>query len=368
MKLRNYLLLANLVSITAMVAVLLVFYNYMLVSTAQLIWLMIAALAAGCASALLHFIMMRPVERAVHRLGAASTEFASGHLFIRVPVAGSAELKQLAEQFNVMGEKLENSFEQIKASEQSRRELVANLAHDLRTPLAAVQSYVEALEDGVVQDEETVRRYLATIRQESIRLGGLIRSLMELSTMDGTERKHEAVPVLMDDILMKSLTPFSKALESKGLELDVKLPDQPLYCRVVPDQVQRILQNLLENAIRYSPPHGVISIAAGECSGPMLCISVADQGPGIPDQEKERIFERFYRIDRSRNRAEGGAGLGLAIAKSFVLEQKGEIGVKDRPGGGSIFWFTLPKLSNTIDEGTHTIEGAGKNAIDKEEG
>lgn len=344
MKLRNYLLIANLISILTIVVVLLVFYNYMLLSSEQLILLTIAAIAAGCVAAGFHLLIMRPVVDAVRRIGAAATEFASGALRTRVPVVGPVELKVLAEQFNAMGTELEESFRQVKASETSRRELVANLAHDLRTPLASVQSYVEALEDGVVEDEETFRRYLGTIRSESLRLGALIQDLFELSVLDAEQRTQaqEAVSALLDDVLVELLPRFAKPLEDKALDLQVKLPEQFLPCRMVPQQVQRILQNLLENAIRHSPSGGTIGIEVSAARG-FVQVRVTDQGKGVPDQEKEQIFERFYRLDRSRSRIGGGSGLGLAIAKSLVLQQGGEIGVFNRPEGGSCFWFTLPK-------------------------
>lgn len=351
MKLNNYLILANLISIAAIVSVLFIFYSYMLLSSQQLLMLSIAAIAAGCVSAGLHFFIMRPVVSAVLRMGTATAEFASGALRTRVPVVGPVELKVLAEQFNLMGTKLEESFHQVKASEKSRRELVANLAHDLRTPLASVQSYVEALEDGVVEDEETFRRYLATIRSESLRLGTLIQDLFELSTLDAEERSQEAVSALLDDVLIELLPRFAKLLEDKSLDLQVKLPEQFLRCQMVPQQVQRIIQNLLENAIRHSPSNGIIGIEVDDVPKGFVRVSVTDQGKGVPDQAKEQIFERFYRLDRSRSRSEGGSGLGLAIAKSLVLQQGGEIGVINRPGGGSCFWFTLPKGDSLREAG-----------------
>ena len=129
---------------------------------------------------MLHFILVRPVERAVLRIGEGSARIAEGDFGARVALVGPIELKQLAGQFNDMGSKLEASFEQLQAAENTRRELVANMAHDLRTPLASLQAYAEALEDGVVQDEATVRRYMGTIRTETIRLGRLMQQLFEL--------------------------------------------------------------------------------------------------------------------------------------------------------------------------------------------
>ncbi len=170
-------------------------------------------------------------------------------------LVGPIELKQLAGQFNDMGSKLEASFEQLQAAENTRRGLVANMAHDLRTPLASLQAYAEALEDGVVQDEATVRRYMGTIRTETIRLGRLMQQLFELSTLDaghdaGNGPMHDEAHgrtelCLLEDALVELLPRFGPPLEAKSIILEVRVPEQPLACLLSSQSLQRILQNLL---------------------------------------------------------------------------------------------------------------------------
>lgn len=346
MKLRTYLLLANLLSIAMIILLLLAFYRYMLLNKEQFVWLTVASIGAGLVSALLHFVLVRPLEASVKRIGEGAKRIAEGDLKARVEYTGLKEFRQLADRFNHMGDSLEASFKQVSAAEAAQRELVANMAHDLRTPLASVQSYVEALEDDVIQDEATFRQYLATIRTETVRLGELIQDLFELSTLESAKQETEEFKIsVAEDVLIELLPRFVKPCEAKSLQLKVELPDRPLKLRMAPRHLERVLQNSLENAVRYSPKGGTISCSAVEVDGGpasgWIRFAIEDQGPGIPPEERERIFERFYRSDRSRNRESGGAGLGLSIAKRLVEQYGGEIGVVESETGGSTFWFTV---------------------------
>jgi len=349
MKLRTYLLLANMISIAFIIIVLVAFYRYMLLSMEQFVWLTTATVGAGVVSALLHFLLLRPLEASVRRVGEGAGRIAAGDLQARIQPSGLKEFKQLAGQFNHMGSSLEESFRQVKAAESAQRELVANMAHDLRTPLASVQSYVEALEDNVIQDEGTFRKYLATIRSETVRLGNLIQDLFELSTLDGPKQEPEELRLsVVEDVLVELLPRFTKPIEQKLLQLEVKLPDRPVRIQIAPRHLQRILQNLLENAIRYSPRGGNLILTAEEVEdslGAQIQFTISDEGEGVPTEEAERIFERFYRSDRSRSREGGGAGLGLSIAKLLVEQYEGRIGVRQGVQQGSEFWFTLKQVS-----------------------
>lgn len=352
MKLRSYLLLANMISIVFIIILLLIFFQYMLLSKQQFIWLTLASVGAGGVSALLHFMLIRPLEASVRRVGEGAGKIAAGDLQFRVAHTGLKEFRQLADQFNHMGLSLEKSFRQLKAAESAQRELVANMAHDLRTPLAAVQSYVEAIEDGVIQDEETFRRYLSTIRSETVRLGELIEDLFELSTLDAVKREpKEHKLAVAEDVLVDLLPRFTRQLEFKGLQLEVLLPERSLRLMIPSNHLQRIFQNLLENAVRHSPQDGMITIKADEVykgTEKEIRFTVSDSGAGVPEGEEERIFERFYRLDRSRSRESGGAGLGLAIAKLLVEQYDGQIGVHSSAEQGSVFWFTVRETDGRV--------------------
>ena len=349
MKLRTYLLLANSMSIAFIIIVLVAFYRYMLLSMEQFVWLSTATMGAGVVSALLHFLFMRPLEASVRRVKEGAAQIAAGDLKARIDHTGLVEFKQLADQFNHMGSSLEHSFQQVKAAESAQRELVANMAHDLRTPLASVQSYVEALEDDIIQDDQTFRKYLSTIRTETVRLGHFIQDLFELSTLDGIKKESDELQLsVVEDVLVDLLPGFTKPIENKSLDFIVKLPDYPVSVHITPKHLQRILQNLLENAIRHTPIKGMLTLSVEEVEDELVNLirfKISDEGEGVPACEREKIFERFYRSDRSRSREGGGAGLGLSIAKLLVEQYEGQIGIQEASGQGSVFWFTLKEAA-----------------------
>lgn len=346
-KLRTYIMLANALSLAVVLALLFFCYSRMLLEAETFFWLSGATLAAGLLSFALHYMLIRPLERSLNRIGEASREIASGLLGVEVPIVGTAEFRQLAERFNGMSRQLETSFARLRQAETSRRELVANVAHDLRTPLALLQSHAEALQDGLIQDRDELDRYLDTIRSESVRLGSLVQDLFELSRLDAGAIEFMPEPVDLEDVLVAALNAYAPRLEAKRLEVRVSLPEpSPLVLATV-SGVRRIVGNLLDNAVRHSPEGAGIRISAERAGGSMLIVRMQDEGPGVPADEQERIFERFYRGDAARRRDGSGGGLGLAIAKSLAEMQGGEIGVDVAPSGsGSIFWFTVP-LANT---------------------
>lgn len=197
------------------------------------------------------------------------------------------------------------------------------------------------MEDDVIKDKETFQRYLNTIRLETKRLGGLIQDLFELSSLEAQGEVFDPQPCHVDELLLSTLESFSFHLAEKTLNVEIDLPDKLPAAVMMPAQMKRVLSNLLQNAIQYSSIEGKIILAAEE-KGPFIRISVTDEGEGIEAEETSRIFERFYRIDKSRSKSNGGAGLGLAIAQSIVELHGGEIGVQSTKGEGSCFWFTLP--------------------------
>jgi signal transduction histidine kinase len=206
------------------------------------------------------------------------------------------------------------------------------------------------LEDDVIQDRRTFERYLQTIRLETTRLNGLIQELFKLSQLDagGTEFTPELYHV--DHLLLDGLQSLAFHLEEKQLQVNVDLPDCLPPVAIMPQEMKRVLSNILHNAIRYSPVGGIIHIKGEQQSEKYVQLHIQDDGEGIEDQDRSRIFDRFYRADPSRNRHSGGAGLGLAIAKSIVQLHGGTIGVESQLGRGSCFSFTLPIYQGNLQE------------------
>ncbi|WP_245987860.1 sensor histidine kinase [Cohnella lupini] len=340
-KLKTYLLMTNAISIAVILGFLFFCYSRMLLDVSTLYWLGGATLLAGALSFVLNFVLIRPLEKSVTRIGDVAGDIASGKLGMEVPIVGPTEFRQLAERFNSMSRQLKASFEQIQQSENSRRELVANVAHDLRTPLALLQSHAEAIQDGLVQEEER-HKYLQTIRLEAIRLGALVQHLFELSRIDAGQEPFVPHRVALEDVLVQTLNAFAPSLEKKNLQVNVQLPEHSPIVLSMETYLRRILGNLLDNAIRHSPIGARLVFSAEYGLNDELIIRLEDEGDGIAELDRERVFERFYRTDHSRKRDGSGSGLGLAIARSLVERQGGRIGVNPAERGGSVFWFTVP--------------------------
>jgi signal transduction histidine kinase len=280
---------------------------------------------------------LRQIVQAVRRLG-------SGDLATRVHLSRRDELAQLAEVLNGMAEQLETGFVRERELEQARRELIAAISHDLRTPLASIRVMVEGMVDGVVDDEATVQRYLQTIHSEVDKLTQLINDLFELSQIDaGALELHlELVPV--EELIADTVSSMAPQSEQKGLKLSSEA-EKPLPAVMVdPLRIQRVLANLVQNALRHTPADGTIFIRARDV-GSAVQVDVCDSGEGLPEGELGRVFERFYRADRSRSRGSGGAGLGLSIAKGIVEAHGGRIWAHNNDGQGATFSFTLPRDS-----------------------
>ncbi|MCK6073824.1 sensor histidine kinase [Paenibacillus silvae] len=341
MKLRTYLVVSSLTGIGVLLICLFVSYSKMLLTIEQFYWLSAISAGIGLFSFVLQYVLTKPLEKSIARITERTKRLAEGDFRTEVPLVGPQEFKLLAQQFNEMSSRLNESFDDLHHSESARRELIANVSHDLRTPLASIQAFVEALEDDVIKDEVTFQRYLNTIRLETKRLGGLIQDLFDLSSLEAKGEKFDPQPGHVDELLLSTLESFSFHLAEKQLNVEIDLPERLPAALMVPAQMKRVLSNLLQNAIQYSPVEGKIILTATqqeEC----IRIAVIDEGEGIDAEETACIFERFYRIDKSRSKNNGGAGIGLAIAKSIVEGHGGEIGVQSTKGAGSCFWFTLP--------------------------
>jgi two-component system, OmpR family, phosphate regulon sensor histidine kinase PhoR len=230
---------------------------------------------------------------------------------------------------------------ELRRLERARRDFAANVSHEFKTPLTAIQGFAETLLSGALEDKENSRRFLHIIRENAMRLGRLTDDLLKLAQIEAGKLELRLQPVAISEVIAPCLETTRPQADQKKIVLEADCgPDLPT---VNGDAVslQQALQNLIDNAVRYSPPGGRILVRA-YIEGSSLVISVTDHGPGIPKTEQERIFERFYRADAARSRESGGTGLGLSIAKHLVEAHKGRIQVQSEVGVGSTFSLLLP--------------------------
>lgn len=254
---------------------------------------------------------------------------------------GPGELARLARELDAAVARLAESRSEAAALEQSRRELVAWVSHDLRTPLAGIRAMVEALEDGVVDDRATIDRYHRTIGVEIDRLSSLVNDLFELSRIHAGALRLQLAPVALDEVLSDVVAGATLLARAKGVELTASLADSPVVKLAVPE-MGRAVQNLIDNAVRHTPRGGTIRIeVASDPESGCACLSVADSCGGIPERDLERVFELAYSGDVARTPGDGRAGLGLAVTRGLVEAQLGSVSVlnEDR---GCRFTIRLP--------------------------
>ncbi len=308
-----------------------------------LVSLAVAGLLALVVATLLGIGLSRRLASPVHRLEEAALAMAGGDLQQHVPVETPDELGELAIAFNVMAREVRESFAQQRA-------FVANASHELRTPLTNIKLRSEALLGGAADDARVRDRYLLEIDREADRLGRLASALLDLSRLDeaGPGQQAVAAPVDIRPLLRSVVEAIAPRASQAGLSLVADIPDTLPGVRVRPEDLEAIVVNLLDNALKYTPTGGKVRLAA-QANGSHCQISVADSGPGIPTEDLPHIFERFYRVDKARSRQSGpsaatagsGAGLGLSIAQALVEENGGTIEVESVVGQGTTFTVQL---------------------------
>ncbi|MBV7336638.1 HAMP domain-containing protein [Chloroflexi bacterium TSY] len=296
--------------------------------------------ATGIAISLGSFISTA-VTDSIKALNRCASRIAGGDLSTRVSVHGRDEMAKLGQAFNGMAIQLEDAARKKAQVEQLRRDLIAWLGHDLRTPLASVRAIVEALADGVVEDPISVERYLNTAKRDINSLSMLLDDLFEMAQIDAGGLRLDKHPNFLSDLISDTLESFSNRAIEKGIVLSGEVA--PNVDPVILDakQIGRVLNNLVNNAIRYSPDNASVHVSA-QLQGGLVCVTVADTGDGINAEDLPHIFEQFYRGEKSRNRATGGSGLGLAIAQSIVESHGGQIQIKSQVNRGTSVIFTLP--------------------------
>jgi signal transduction histidine kinase len=287
-----------------------------------------ASALAVVASIALAVVLGRMLAKPLDEVGSAARRIADGDYAARVPRDGPEEIASLADSFNQMAASLEEQ-------ERMRRDFIANAAHELRTPLTNLQGYLEALRDGVITAD---RATYESLHEEADRLVRLSRSLDALAEGDAGTSAPTLVELDLAAAVRTAVELATPSIERAGLRLISEVP-ATLPARADPDGLAQVLANLLSNAVRYTPTDGTITVRAERRPADLL-VSVANTG-GIPAEDLDRVFERFYRVEKSRDRARGGAGIGLAIVKQLVEASGGSVGAESSDGL-TRFWFSVP--------------------------
>ena len=304
----------------------------------SLLW---AGLAAGAGGILLISLVSRRVLAPVSALGAAARRLGQGDLSQRVPTSSRDEIGQLGSIFNSMAEALEKA-------ERNRRNMMADAAHELRTPLSNIQGYLEAMRDGLLQPDSAT---IDTIHQQVLHLARLVEDLRLLALAEAGVLSLNRQPDSLEEVIRRSVEAFRPRAEVKGVSISLEVsPELPL----VPMDRTRIAQvvgNLLENAIHHTQEAGQVTVLAEVIESSAVRVTISDSGEGVLPEDLPYVFERFYRVDPSRTRATGGVGLGLTIAKQLIEAHGGTIRAESISGRGSRFIFDLPLADDQGDKG-----------------
>ncbi len=296
--------------------------------------------ASGIAMVLGYFLSSTITER-IHILKGAAENLAGGDLKTRVPVNGRDEVAALAATFNQMAEQLQAADQKQRELETMRRDLIAWVSHDLQTPLASMRAILEALSDGVVEDPETVKRYLNTAQRDVRSLSALIDDLFQMAQLDAGGFPLHRAEASLSDLISDTLESFTELAKQQELTLEGNVDSDVDPVRMDTQAIGRVLNNLIGNALRHTSNHGRVSVWVRRTTEGVE-VTVSDTGAGIRAEDLPHIFERFYRGEKSRNRGTGGAGLGLAIARGIVQAHGGDIKVESQAGKGTQFTFSIP--------------------------
>ena len=305
-----------------------------------LLAIVLLVFASGIAMSVGFFLSEGLTDR-IWEVSRAAEKVAAGELDTRVAVRGRDEMATLASAFNDMAARLQKAEQTQREVEFLRRDLIAWVGHDLRTPLTSVRAILEALSDGLVEDPESVQRYLHTAQGDIRSLSQLIDDLFELAQIDAGGLKLDRQPNSLGDLISDTIESFTEPARRVHVALSGEVDHEVDPVLIDAPRMGRVLSNLLGNALRHTPSGGKVNLRSWR-EGEMVWIEVCDTGEGIPKDVLPHVFERFYRGEKSRSRATGGAGLGLAIAQGIITAHGGTIQVKSDPGKGSSFLIQFP--------------------------
>jgi signal transduction histidine kinase len=303
--------------------------------------IILAALIVTFLAALAAIIFSRTITRPLARLTTAAQKLAAGDYSVQIPTNAQGELGELAHTFNDMAAQLKRDVEELRQQELWRRELLMSVTHDLATPLTAIAGLGESLLDGVNQNREDYEATGRVIVRETLRLRRLVRDLHIMAKVEAgalqPQRKTVRLAALVDEVLAVLTPEFERADVEPCNAIPYDLP--PIEAD--PDMLTRVFSNLCDNALHHTPHGGTVTVEADQHPTELL-VSVTDTGEGIPPEALSRIFERFFRVDSSRQSSTGGSGLGLAIVRAIIEAHGGTVWAENVSGAGARIAFTLP--------------------------
>lgn len=309
------------------------------------------------------YVMVRRMSTPLRSMSAAARRFGQGDFDVRVAVTGDDEVAELAVAFN-------NMAESLARTEEMRRSFIANVSHDLKTPMTIISGFIDGILDGTIPPEESAK-YLHLVSDEVRRLSRLVTTLLDLAKLESDEVEFKTGPFDLCETIRQVLISFEKVIGERGLSLDLSLDCDEITARGDPDAIYRVIYNIIDNAIKFTPQGGEITVTMEKREKMAVCM-IKNTGDGIPKDELPKLFYRFYKSDQSRSLDRRGSGLGLYIAKSIIDRHGGTITAESEPGKYAAFIFTLPlsqpPRKNLIPDIKKDKEGKDKEGKEGKEG
>ncbi len=304
--------------------------------------ILLTGLIIGLVVVLFSMLLARRLTRPLVSLTEAAEQMRQGDYARRVEEPGTQdEMGRLATSFNAMAATIEADVNELRRQEQLRRDMIANIAHDMLTPLTAIQGFNEALADGMITQPEQRQETAQLIARETQRLRRLVVDMQQMTSLESGQTHLELAPLDMHALVDETLAVIHPECEQMGITVRNEIDPATQLVLADSDRITQVLLNLLDNARRHTPPGGIITVGATP-EGKMLRVCVSDTGGGIATEDLPHIFERFYRVDKSRTGATGGSGLGLSIVKAIITAHGGQTSAESTPGKGTCILFTLP--------------------------
>ncbi|HCO92333.1 MAG TPA: sensor histidine kinase, partial [Phycisphaerales bacterium] len=300
------------------------------------------AVAAVIIALIVAYFVSRSITLPIRQMQETAQQIAKGDFGKRVRIKSRDELGELAKSFNTMADELQHQMENLRRMDRMRTDFVANVSHELKTPLTLIRGYIETLEDRAMDDKKAATKFISIIKEHADRLANIVNDLLSLSELELSDDSVHKTEFDLKEIIDEISLGFGHALADKKQMLTVSSQGGDLTIRADHDKIEQVFVNLIDNAVKYTKESGCIELSLVELDRE-VCVTVQDNGIGIPREHRERIFERFYRVDKARSRDLGGTGLGLSIAKHIVLAHNGKISIESEFNKGTKISVILPK-------------------------
>jgi len=311
----------------------------------QLIYrvVLLGAIVAVVIAFTVAYLLSRSITFPISRMQEVARLIAKGDFSRKVTIKSKDELGELAKSLNIMAAELQQKIENLKRMDMVRTDFVANVSHELKTPLTLIKGYIETLEGRAINDTEKARKFISIIKEHANRLENIIEDLLSLSELelskDCLSKTEFDLKKLLDEVTLS----FGYALDSKRHVLSIEQQGDDFRINADRDKIEQVIVNLIDNAVKYTNEAGRINILLHEHQND-ITVTIGDNGIGIPKEDVDRVFERFYRVDKARSRELGGTGLGLGIAKHIILAHNGQISIESRINEGTKVLVKLPKV------------------------